>query len=301
VLFRSPVALFMVLFVIFYYAVEQKKWKTKGVYVLVLFVLSLTCLKLYSTKEGSYEGNFFNELMSHDLHFSNILNFYSLHFFLIRLKDLYFWIALLLIAQVIIFIIKKQHLKTAYILVATFGFLIITLITYNKGDADVMMERSFMPLTVFILLPFFSSIQKIEKLLNKILILILIIVVCIASMARITLEGNRFSSRLAYVNELIEQTKEMNVKKLLLPETKEYVNQIMTRWSFPFTTIIISSFDGPENTCTILFYKNLEEYKQSSLEKTNIFLGANFWLEWPIDNLNKKYFRLPDKPYTVLK
>jgi hypothetical protein len=46
--------------------------------------------------------------------------------------------------------------------------------------------------------------------------------------------------------------------------------------------------------------EGLKKYTDENVK--DVFLGAEFWLEWGIDNLNQKYFKLSKElPYAVVK
>jgi len=158
-----------------------------------------------------------------------------------------------------------------------------------------------MPLAVCMVLPFFRAVLKIEKQSHKISLFILVLVIFAFSITRITIEGNKNRDRLIYVEGLIDGTKEYNSDKFLLQKTPENNEKILYTWPFSFTTLVISSMDGPQHSRTIYLYEKTEDYLKYTTKENNIFLGANFWLEWKSNELNHKYFILPDAPYVVLK
>ncbi|HKL32126.1 MAG TPA: hypothetical protein VJ919_06325, partial [Tangfeifania sp.] len=68
---------------------------------------------------------------------------------------------------------------------------------------------------------------------------------------------------------------------------------IITFWSHSFETLILSTITKDIPTQTIYPAHNSEELSQYTAANS-VFLGANFWLEWSIESLNKEYFELPE-------
>ncbi|MBN2484929.1 MAG: hypothetical protein JXB34_03040 [Bacteroidales bacterium] len=300
--YSHPVALFTVLFVIFFYVTEQKKWHEKGNYLLLLVIIALTLAKLLTAREGSYESSFFNELFSFRYSASNIYHSYSFRFFIKRLPGMYFWTGIVFILAITMLFLKKQKFTAFYVLFSSAIFFFITLVTYSKGDADVMMERSFMPLAVFALLPFFVALEQFRGAKWHIFAPILLVVIFTVSVARIVGEGKISRNRVAYVMGIIDGTKAAPGRKFLLEKTGEVKQSVLYTWPFAFTTLVASSLEGPENSRTIYLYDNAENImKYANGEMGHIFLGADFWLEWQSDVLNKKYFSLPFGKYTFLQ
>ena len=114
------------------------------------------------------------------------------------------------------------------------------------------------------------------------------------------MEGMRFRNRVQYVESMIEKTNNYKGRKFLLQRTQE-TNSNYLFWTAPFTSMVISSINGAENTKTIFLYNELSDYEKYLTSDTNVFLGAPFWLEWDIRSLNNHYFILDDEPYQLLE
>ncbi len=298
--FSHPVALFTVLFVTGFYMVDRLAWRDQGAYIAIGLVLILCLLKLFFTNENSYEAGFFKELFVFNKAGSHVNCFSGLIFLRNGFRGLYFWLTLFFILTTGIQLFRKEYLKFAYTWLTTILFLVLTLKTYNKGDSIVMMERAFMPFTIFVMVPFLNAVtQKSERKLTPVLIF-LIMFSLLAGVRRVHFEGQRFNKRYKYVEAIIEKVVHYDGSKFLLRRPDEPNTQVFT-WTFPFTTIIISSLDGKENTKTIFLYDDINLYIKYLTSETNIFLGPDFQPEWRSDILNPCYFNLPEGPYQELK
>jgi hypothetical protein len=299
--YSHPVGLFTGLFVLFYQLVEQKKWNLTGHYLLVTMLLLLAFLKFFTIREESYEGGFFTQLMDFNGSPENWKNLYSLQFFVYRLNGLYLGLMLLFLAFGVIAIRQKEYIKTIFVAASTLGFFLITLVTYATGDADFMMERSFMPLTVFIVLPFFTTIQRKMIPKNTLILTVLMLLVFLPGIVRITKEGFRNRERLDYVHGLFMDPSVEHSAKILLKKNEANTQKIIYTWPLAFTTLVSSSMDNSGHSRTIYMYDDIEGFEKYRSQETNVFLGAPFWLEWPYSALNDRFFNLPQAPYVILK
>ncbi len=296
--YTHPITLFVILFILIYHLIDRSEWNDVGIYILLILPFIQIAFKLIFTKVSSYEQGFLTVFRTTPL--SGFFSYYSTHFFLKRLFSLYFWMTILGIVTFFILLLKKEYLKAGYIFLSAIGFLVIVLVTYNKGDSDVMMERGFLPLTVFISLPFFHELfDKQEKYLLPVFLLCLVII--FAGVRRIYSEGNNFRSRVAYFNTLMEKSKNYEGGKFLIKNSEENIANIICPWPLPFTTIILSSMQDKNATRTLFLYDDIKKYEKYINNSTHTFLGADFWLEWNSKDLNHNYFNIPDGPYVVLQ
>jgi len=298
--FSHPVTLFTVLFVAGYYLIDKSKWRDTGAYLSIGIVTLLSVLKLFLVKNGSYEGNIFADAFNIIHSYTNLPNFYSTLFFRHRLWGLYFWLWFFFVLTIGILILQKEYFKSGFVITSTMLFLIITLVTYNKGDSGVMMERAFMPLTIFVIIPFIQGVALKARNLFAPIIFCLIIVSLFTGLRRLNREGQRLKANFKYVERIIEKTNDFTERKFLLKKSEE-INSHCFLWTFPFTSIVVSSMDGKSHTMTIFLYDDLNKWDKYLHEKPDIFLGADFWLEWKSNELNHHYFNLADEPYQILE
>jgi hypothetical protein len=157
-----------------------------------------------------------------------------------------------------------------------------------------------MPLTIFVIVPLIQDVALKARNLLAPLVYCLIIVSLFTGLRRLNNEGQRLKSNFKYVEQIIEKTNDSKAKKFLLQKDDE-INSHYFFWTFPFTSIIVSSTQGKDYTKTIFLFNDLDKVKVYMTENSDVFLGADFWLEWKSSELNHHYFNLPDEPYRVLE
>lgn len=294
--FAHPIALFPTIFIIGYVIIDNNQIKSLKPYLLFIFIGILAVCKISLTKENSYEGNFFSQLLNSPSLIFNIQKAYSTHFLLNRIDGLYLGLTLLEILLVIIFTLKKQWKKLIWQFVSVLSFLLITLLTYYNGDSEILMERAFMPLALFISIPFLVEIwQNFKKqMVFKTIILSIVIFI---SINRIVNQGRQFQTRTEFNKELLAKTAHFPNRKFIIDES-ELSQHAITFWSNSFESLILSTITEDIPSQTIYATQNSDQLSKYTKEPNLFFLGADFWLEWKIEDLNAKYFSLPtDLPY----
>ena len=300
--FAHPVALYTLIFVIGYSAIDQKQLKSAKPYILLLLVVALAVVKVILTDENSYEGKFFSELFKSPAIILGLPDANSTKFLLGRIFGLYFWVMIFELILIIYLIVKKEYLKLLWQLGISGFFLIITLLTYNQGDSEMMMERAFMPLALFVSVPVLTEILRNSRQYRFIKIMFLTVVILLST-NRIFVQGKAFRERIRFNQELLAKTEKLPNRKFII-ESSELQKHYTIYWSYSFETLMLSSITANIPTQTIfpandpsLLFKYTEDGNAN-----NVFLGADFWLEWGIGDLNNKYFNLSEElPYKIVK
>ena len=298
--FTYPAIVFPLLFILTFYIINNSKWKEKGIYWLVIFLILISAFEVIHTSRSSYEGQFLSGLFNFKHGNDNFFEYYSLKFFRKKIEGLYFWLCIIFILSIILQLARKNYLKAGFTFTASIGFFILLIYTYRTGDSDVMMERSFLPLSVFVTIPFFNEMIELKRKILVFPSILLIIIILFTGLRRISLEGQRFKGRIKKIEQILEKTQDIDGSKFLLKKSDENIRSIIMPWTFPFTTLMVSSMDGKKNTKTIYLYDDINDYKKYLDNDNDVFLGASFWLEWNTKTLNPKYFNLPSETYKVL-
>ena len=295
-----PVALYPTIFIIGYVAIDKKQLRSFEPYFLFLMIGGLAIAKVFLTNENSYEGRFFSELLNSPSIILDLPFVYSTKFFFKRIPGLYFWLVIFELALIVYFILKKEHVKLAWQLVSSFFFFIITLLTYNQGDADMMMERAFMPLALFTAIPFLKEIvERNDK--NKFIKIAFLTLVIIASFIRIHSQGERFRERTRLSEQVLSKTAQLPNRKFIV-DKNELSEKFPVSWAHSFETLILSKITKDMPTQTIFPANDLTKLSKYNQDVNDVFLGADFWLEWRINDINPKYFDLPTNyPYKIIK
>ena len=295
-----PVALYSIVFIIGYSAIDKKQLRSMMPYILLVLVIGLAVAKVLLTEENSYEGKFFTELLKSPSIIFDLPDVYSTDFFIKRIFGLYLWIIIFELILISYFILKKEYLKLSWQLGISIFFLIITLLTYNKGDADMLMERAFMPLALLTSIPLLNELIENDKR-HKILKLTFLSLVIVVSLNRIYNQGKVFRERTRFNLELLSKTAKLPNRKFIVEES-ELKKHCDSGWSYSFETLLLSSITDNIPPQTIFPTNNISQMTKYTENTRDVFLGADWWLEWGIDNLNHKYFNLSKQmPYTFVK
>lgn len=148
-LHAHPVGLFFVLFgILTYPAIKEKSFELPLVLATAVAIF-FTLLKLANTDEGSYDAAFLSQIPEFPQLLRNIANNWSLHYFIVHLREVYFLLPLAFIATGFWLTVQRQYkLLLLHLLFNTFFFL-FTVLIYHQGDSDLMMQRAFMPFAFF--------------------------------------------------------------------------------------------------------------------------------------------------------
>jgi hypothetical protein len=295
-----PVAIYPITFIIGYSAIDKKQLRSIMPYALLILVVGMAMAKVALTDENSYEGKFFSELLKSPSIILDLPFAYSTKFLIKRIFGLYLWVAILELILIVHFIFKKEYLKLFWQLGISGFFLVVTLLTYNKGDSDMLMERAFMPLALLVSIPLLKEMleNNNQYRMLKLTFLSLIIVV---SFSRINTQGKVFRERTRFNQELMAKTAKLPNRKFIVASS-ELQKHHYTYWSHSFETLILSSITANIPTQTIYPANDISQLTKYTENANNVFLGADFWLEWNIDNLNPKYFNLSKElPYRIVK
>jgi len=295
-----PVAIYPLTFIIGYSAIDKKQLRSIMPYALLILVIGLALAKVMFTDENSYEGKFFSELFKSPSIIFDLPFAYSTKFLIKRISGLYLWVAILELILILHLIFKKEYLKLTWQLGISGFFLVVTLLTYNKGDSDMLMERAFMPLALLVSIPLLKEMldNNNQYRMLKLTFLSLIIVV---SFSRINTQGKVFRERTRFNQELMAKTAKLPNRKFIVASS-ELQKHHYTYWSHSFETLILSSITANIPTQTIYPANEISQLTKYTENANNVFLGADFWLEWNIDNLNPKYFNLSKElSYAIVK
>ena len=294
-----PVALYPLTFIIGYSAIDKKQLGSIKPYALLGLVIGLAVAKVILTDENSYEGKFFSELLKSPSIILDLPFAYSTKFLIKRIFGLYLWVAIPELILILRLLSKKEYLKLFWQLGISGFFLIVTLLTYNKGDSDMLMERAFMPLALLVSIPLLKEMLNDNNQYRNIKLTALILIIAV-SLNRINTQGNKFRERTRFSQELMAKTAKLPNRKFII-ESSELQKHHYTYWSNSFETLILSSITDNIPTQTIYPANDITPLAKYTEDANNVFLGADFWLEWNIDSLNHKYFNLSSElPYAVV-
>ncbi|MCX6258320.1 MAG: hypothetical protein NTW49_10565 [Bacteroidia bacterium] len=297
--YSHPVTLFAVFFIVMYHMCNKKYFRQFRYYALLLLIVILYFLKNILYAADSNEKSHLMEISAlyHNLH--GFFQYYSTQWVVSRLWSIYLMPQIILVILLIWLIIKKKIAEAALIIISVMLFLLITCFVFRQGDANIMMEKDFMTVNYFILLPFIHELIYNAKF-NAWLKTSFLIIIATVSFIHIYNIGKVYHERISYIKNLVESTKRFDERKFLIPKSKVKMEDVMVPWAFSIETLIISSLDSPDDARTIYIVNN-NELDEIDLNQENLFLKVIFDLKSNSDELSKRYFSLPHGIYRLLE
>ncbi len=295
--FIHPVTFFTVLFVFGYYIVDKNKWKDYRIYAIVAFVVVLFVSKAFFGGSAAHDTGFFSEFKNIKEILPNFWHTYTIKYPIRFFSKIYIYPSIMFVIVTVFFILKKQYLKIAYIIFSILGFLFISLIIYNKGDYDIGMERTFLPLVFFISIPFVQTISLYKSKIIDYSLFIFIIISLGISFYGINNVSQIYTNRINYIDKLISD-KNSDSRKFVI--TDEIINHdlVKANWCLAIESLLYSSLSSPDSAVTFFYQKNIKSLLD--LEKTDeIFYATPWGMNWHSNTLNEKYYNLPTQKYAL--
>lgn len=293
-----PAGFFMIIFSIGYHWIETRDFKNLLPYIMLFAVLGLSLAKVGSTDAGSYEGQFLSKIPQFPELLSQLSDNWSLNYFIEKCSKSYriLWIVFLL--GLVWLLLEKRFLRALYYLVFNVGFLLFTLLIYSTGDSDLMMERAFMPLGFFLILPIIDLLRVHKHSLINYLQIAAVFVCFYFSFAGLNNHGSYMTSRLRYMDELHEK---FGAQKIALKSSQVDMQRIHIPWPYCFESLIYSaSRYGADSCFTIAIYHD-NEFPTEQLSNPLVFLTPGFFGHMDVSELKPNYFVLPETPYLSIE
>lgn len=283
-------------FVIGYYIVSNNAWKNINVYILIIIFFSIAIYKTLQMQTNTYEANVMSQLGGYKEFFKNIFNIYSLKFYFYKYWGMYMVNNLVFIFTSIYLIKQAKYLQAAFYVMVTGGIFLFYLILYHAGESDVMMEKAFYPLTIFIFLPFLKELifGNNKSIYIKLSFFVFIVVF---GVVRFISESKFYSDRLAYFDSLFVRTH--NAKNIYYFD-QESRDKLAIPWATGVETLIFSSIQDAQNPKTIYFLNEDQSIAPEALTNPKTFLCVTFWPKWELNEHSRKYFKLPEETYQVM-
>jgi hypothetical protein len=291
--FSHPVTIFPVLFVLAFYVVNKKLYTSYLPYLYTAFMIAPVLYK-FIWESNTYDANQFSELKNFGTLFPQLRSLYPYQYLSLHLDSVYLTPLLLALLGFVGFIKSKKWLQGLLVFSAVSIYFVVAIITFHKGDSDMMMEKSFLPGLFMLYLGFIWVYhqQEVNKPMSFSLGCGILLMLAFRPIIQ---KGLFFEERNNYIADLTQKCLAKGLQKCIIKGSSLNGNITLTQWAFSIETMLISTqrFGKP---VTIYAYTDLVEVKDA-LEKSNIFLCTPFWLQWNQQTLNTQYFKLPETPY----
>lgn len=298
VVYAHPLMIFPFSFIgLFLFLSQEKTVPTKVLIGAFLFFMVVVFLKQTVLKlPSSYEDNAMARLNNFKTLFPNYLTLdYNVIFFKACLKKYYFLLLLLMLMSYF-YVQQQKRLKLGLIWTFFLGYLLLINVvqTSMRFEASYL-ENLYLPLSVFVTIPFVYDFLPHQKKQHQLLLLGLIIGSCLI---RIVFFSSTYSDKLAWQKDLLTETEHWTQQKLVVP--LEVVPQELNwtnAWSSPYEFWLISGIQNPNNLRSVIIHPNPTQLKYQTINQAFITdLGTVKYTTLQ----SKQYFNFQDSSFYTL-
>ncbi len=290
-----PLMSFGVFYIAFYGLIKNPyAWLTLGLIILgfVLRYLLIPSVGYETDKLGAFEQSY--EIIT------NIFEQNTYRSMKAYVMRHFKWGYYLYLASLAGLVYLRKYLAAAISLLSLICFLCVIVIIYYEGESINMLESYYLFIGYFWGFTILSvyAYLKIPTWVK----LLIVLFVAFMGVRGLFMYGSFFTDRLEYMHALSEEGASNGQPKVLYPRSKVNSNQVLVSWSVPFTTAIYSALKDKEDTRSVYMYTDSQYESLIKQNSNNAFFGAPFDLDqFTASDLSKKYFKLTDSEYYIIK
>ncbi|BDS14557.1 hypothetical protein [Aureispira anguillae] len=295
VLFFHPLAFILFLFMSLFsfLSTEEatyKKYLVGGlpIAVIILVVKSLYFKSPYDNSGISLMQNFINS-------FPNYLGLPSNYRFLTYVVQDYYFLPIFLF--ILLGYYRKHQLWLKFGVLASFffGYLFLVNVCFPHNNVQFHMESFYMPLSLFVALPFALDILPLVPK-NRILILLSLVISC--RLIHIGFQHQKFTDCLDWKRELLQKTASSKNKKLAISAKHVPMDTLMLSWGSSYEFWMLSTIESGESRSVIIYDDRKRLTQWGKMKHTKLFItqwGATLYQDLP-----KEYFNFQDTTTTYV-
>ena len=287
--FTHPVSLFIVLFILFFFAINTQTLNDYRIYLLASIIVGLFIIKTAITDSTGYEGQLLGNVTNTSGLINNFWESYTLKWFISKLTGTYIFQVLTFIGLCLLYL-KRKEWKNIFLLGAILtSFIIFTVLAYYKGDNDTMLEKSFMPLSIITSIPLFSELKKLS-LKWIVLSSYGIGIIIVFSMFLIIKQGKAHTKRIETIENILSIMEQKDICKAVISREESIRLKTEPAWAISNESIIISMIKtGKARTFFVIYDPvKIESFK----DKENFMLYYSFYPAINYNILDTNYFNL---------
>ncbi len=202
-----------------------------------------------------------------------------------RCFQYYYLLPMLLVAVSVHYVSKKQWLKLGLVWSFSLGYLLLYNIADPQAQYRFYSEVSYLPLSIFVAVPFFFDVLGNFDEKNKRWLPYLIATVLLLRLASIAWNHRTVAAQFAW----IEQKMERSGNRFLLPENQAPLDTVLMTWGVPFTTMHLSALESPDSAKTLLILPDFQWF-EDKMERDDVFFSP-FHKVLELGDLNGRYYR----------
>ncbi|MEN0006569.1 MAG: hypothetical protein AAF798_20620 [Bacteroidota bacterium] len=291
------------IFIPFYFLMVFFGWSQKNLQhrnFLLLGLLLFLILVLKSQFSSNYYDDgkytvFFNNLIDY---FPNYFSFPSHQKFLQHSLKFWYFLPLLFTVVMLFYTYHRKWLKAALVVTFCFGTLLLLHIGSPKASYRFYAEVNYMPLVIFLAVPFLFDIVPTIRSPKWVLLLFAIII----GIRLNTIYHNHrpFTQRIQWLQQTINsESTQLKTNRLWMYEWDTPKEQLIMSWSTAYETLLLSSIDGPAHSKTLVIFPEVGPTRLQQLQTDSLFHSAIRMHS--VEEFNPKYFQINQGPYMQIK
>jgi hypothetical protein len=292
-----PIALFLIVYVALI-AHVNKSASAKQILPLILVCVLIGLLRISFASSGSYDSKQYYQLLHPSDAISNFIQLQPLRF--LAVKSISTYLSVVVMLGFSLFQLKtstnsgrrKIKLILTFSLAGAAFLTLISLLTFSKGDSDMMLEKAFLPAVFMVTFGFVSILKGAENPLRNVALLPLLI--GIIGFSRIIYVGFGMTERLAILKEVARNNQDHPKLIAAYSDFKSPAIQFY-HWATSIDVLILSTCEC-KNPVTLFLTKSKGSFV-ADMHDNQLFLCVDYWPYWRTSQLNGHYFRLADCPY----
>ena len=294
-----PIALFSLFFVFVLYTIEYQKFKSFVPYISVFVLIVVFGFRVFQSNNGYHHDSIYGNLIHSPLQILNELEaYYPYKWFKNHFKHIYHPFAILAIATMAITLIKRKWVTAVFFISFSVVYFVIACASFKEGDANMQMEKIFLPNVMFAALTFVAVMRNYKLKMQWLWCLVPIVALLFAIFINLNKYKPRYTQRVNDLHKMVQiANKEKNRKLVITPDQIEHW-PLAYCWAYGIETLLISSINEEMEPLTVFIARNPEEIKHK-MEQPENFMPATFQTSYYQEIFNPDYFKLPEEPYIL--
>lgn len=284
--FFHPLLIFPFLFSSVFLYLEDKSFrkilKASSLFYVLLYIVKAIFFKtVYESNATSGVDNFIRL-------FPNYLSLTSNKQFLHEILSKYYLLILMLFGMLWYYFrqMQREYLYKAILILMFFtGYLLLVNVSFPNGTDSFYLENLYLPLSLFIIIPFVYDIRMSQK--NYLILLILVLGIRIVQMG---MTHEFYTDRIEWLESYINETKDYDQKKIIVSENHFPKNTLLMSWATPYEFWLLSTISGGE-TRSIMITDDVAGVEWTR-GYNNKFVTK--WGAFDYNELPAKYFNFKD-------
>lgn len=293
ILYFHPLLLFVYLFLVLFFLIDQTIFINKKLlYTSLIITGAVYFFKTFIFKGAAYDDAFMGNAVHN---FKEMFpNYFTIeankNFIKYCLKD-YYLLPIGLGIATIYYIRQRSFYKLALLLSFFFAYLLLVNVAAYNHMPQFHIESFYLPLSIFIIFPLiydvFPAIKN-QKILIGVLILVLMV-----RLAAIGLAHRANQARINWEAKVLEATKSLPNKKLLLSDADAPMDTLLMSWGSSYEFWLLSSLQN-EHPRSILIDEDPSRLDWALSNNKGMITE---WGVFEYKDLPQRYFNFTDTTY----